>query len=194
MDTTIPNIIKETSSGLQCCTILDEMLSHREIECTGEISSSSVNALIRQIRYLAREDSDAPINIYINSPGGEVVSGLALYDVMKAVSCPIRTICTGTAASMAALLFAAGDTRDILPHGVVMIHDPLMTSCHGGSALQMKALGDRLMQTRRITAQILARHTGHDLEQIFELTAQDTFFAAEEAVAFGLADRIITQL
>ncbi len=287
-DLTTPQILKETAAGMQRYSILDQMLANRQIECTGEITAASVNALIRQIRYLAQEDPGAPITLYINSPGGEVTSGLALYDVMQAtaasvnalirqirylaqedpgapitlyinspggevtsglalydvmqaVPCPIRTVCTGTAASMAAVLFAAGSQRDMLPHAEVMIHDPLMQSCPGGSALQMKSLGDRLMRmaavlfaagsqrdmlphaevmihdplmqscpggsalqmkslgdrlmrTRRIIGQVLAEHTHHPLEEIYEKTCQDSFFGAEEAVAFGLADRIITQL
>lgn len=193
-DLIAPQILKETAAGMQRYSILDQMLANRQIECTGEITAASVNALIRQIRYLAQEDPSAPITLYINSPGGEVTSGLALYDVMQAVPCPIRTVCTGTAASMAAVLFAAGSQRDMLPHAEVMIHDPLMQSCSGGSALQMKSLGDRLMRTRRIIGQVLAEHTHHPLEEIYEKTCQDSFFGAEEAVAFGLADRIITQL
>ena len=110
-DLIAPQILKETTAGMQRYSILDQMLANRQIECTGEITAASVNALIRQIRYLAQEDPGAPITLYINSPGGEVTSGLALYDVMQAVPCPIRTVCTGTAASMAAVLFATGSRQ-----------------------------------------------------------------------------------
>lgn len=189
-----PMIIKETSSGLEQYSIRDQMLSQREIECVGEINSQSVDSLISQILYLARIDSSAEITIYINSPGGEVTSGLALYDVMKAVKCPIHTVCVGTAASMGALLFASGDKRDILPHGKVMIHDPLVMSCPGGSALKMKSFSENLMTTREITGKILAEHTHHTLDEIYEKTAEDSYFYAEDAVAFGLADRIITEI
>lgn len=189
-----PNIIKETSNGAMYFSIQDEMLTHREIECIGEITPETVNSLISQIRYLARLDAEKEITIYINSPGGQVSSGLALYDVMQAVPCPIRTVCMGTAASMGAILFAAGSQRDILPHGKVMIHDPLMTNCPGGSALQLKSISESLMRTREITGQILAELTHHTLDEIFVKTAEDTYFYAEEAVAFGLADRIITTI
>lgn len=186
-----PNIIKETSSGLFFYRIQDDMLANREIECAGEINADSVNSLIRQIRHLARQDPDGEICIYINSPGGEVSSGLALYDVMEAVKCPIRTVCVGTAASMAAVLFAAGDRRDMLPHASVMIHDPLIHACPGGSALRLKSLSDSLMQTREDIARLLAERTGRTLDEIYEKTAEDTWFTAQEAVDFGLADRII---
>lgn len=101
----MPNIIKETCNGILLYSIQDFMLTKREIECMGEINSQSVNSLIRQIRYLEAENENEEITMFINSPGGEITSGLALYDVMKAVKCPIRTVCTGMAASMAAILF-----------------------------------------------------------------------------------------
>lgn len=185
-----PYIIKETSNGLFVCQIQDDMLQRREIECVGEINADSVNAIIRQVRYLAAQDPEAEITIYINSPGGEVASGLALYDVMKAVPCPIRTVCVGTAASMGAVLFASGDRREMLPHAQVMIHDPLIQST-GGSALTLKSTSDSLMEIRESTAKILAEQTGKTLEEIFEKTKQDTWFHAQEAVDFGLADSII---
>lgn len=192
--TKTPTIIRETSNGAMYYSIADEMLMHREIECIGEITADAVNSLISQIRYLSQLDSSAEITIYINSPGGEVSSGLALYDVMKAVKCPIRTVCVGRAASMGALLFAAGDQRDILPHGSVMIHDPLITGGVSGSALRFQSVSEDLMHVRQITGQILAELTHHTLDKIYEKTAQDTLFYAEDAVAFGLADRIITEL
>lgn len=189
-----PMIVKETYNGLSCYNIQDEMLMNREIECVGEINSESVNSLIAQIRYLYHQDQEKEITMYINSPGGEVSSGLALYDVMKAVKCPIHTVCIGTAASMGAILFVSGDNRDILPHGRVMIHDPLISGGVGGSALRIKCLGDDLMRTREITGKILAEHTGKTLDEIYEKTAVDSYFYADEAVEFGLADRIIENL
>ncbi len=113
---------------------------------------------------------------------------------MQAVSCPIHTVCLGMAASMAALLFIAGDQREMLPHSRVMIHDPLIGGGIGGSALSVKARADDLMRIRDITAQVISQHTGMNLEEVFELTAKDTYFEAEEAIANGMADRIITSL
>lgn len=188
-----PHIIRESSSGYSTVSILDDMLQNREVECVGEITDESVYSLCRQLRYLHRLDPKKEITMFINSPGGSVTDGLALYDVMKGIVCPVRTVCLGTAASMAAVLFASGDQREILPHGKVMIHDPLIGRT-GGSALQLMETSKSLMATREHLASILAEHTGHSLEEIYEKTARDTYFDAEEAVAFGLADRVITQI
>ena len=132
--------------------------------------------------------------MYINSPGGEVSSGLALYDVMKAIKCPIRTICTGIAASMGAVLFVSGDTRQMLQHARVMIHDPLIAGGVGGSALQLQELSKDLMKTRETVAKIIAEHTGKSLKEVYKKTATDSYFDTEEAIKFGLADGIIESL
>ena len=189
-----PQIIRETAEGLNRLDIRDEMLDQRELELMTSVGAESCAVVIRGLLHLQRQDSTALITLYINSPGGEVQSGLALYDVMQAVSCPIRTVCLGMAASMGALLFIAGDEREILPHSRVMIHDPLIGAGAGGSALSVKARADDLMRIRDITAGVIARHSGMSIERVFELTASDTYFEAEEAVEAGLADRVITRL
>ena len=189
-----PQIIRETAEGLNRLDLRDEMLGKRQLELMTSVNAESCAVVIRDLMYLQREDPTAPITLYINSPGGEVQSGLALYDVMQAVSCPIRTVCLGMAASMAALLFIAGDDREILPHSRVMIHDPLISAGAGGNALSVKARADDLMRIRDITAGVIARHSGMSIDRVFELTATDTYFEAEEAVEAGLADRIITKL
>lgn len=190
----IPNIIRETSEGLNQIPIQDILFQRREVECIGEITEDSVAALILQLRYLHREAPEQEITMYINSPGGEVSSGLALYDVMKAIQCPIRTVCVGTAASMAAILFLSGDKRDMLAHSKVMIHDPLIPGGIGGSALKVDAVARNLMQTRQTIADIISRHTGKSLEDVLSKTASDSYFDAEQAVEWGLADRIIHEL
>ena len=189
-----PQIIRETAEGLNRLDIRDEMLDQRELELMTSVDADSCAVVIRGLLHLQRQDSTTPITLYINSPGGEVQSGLALYDVMQAVSCPIRTVCLGMAASMGALLFIASDEREILPHSRVMIHDPLIGAGAGGSALSVKARADDLMRIRDITAGVIARHSGMSIERVFELTASDTYFEAEEAVEAGLADRVITRL
>lgn len=189
-----PQITQETALGLERFDMRDEMLACRELELCGPVDAESVADIIRGLRHLQKADPATPITLFINSPGGEVQSGLALYDVMSAISCPVRTVCLGLAASMAALLFIAGDTRDMLPHSRVMIHDPLIGGGLGGSALSVKARADDLMRIRDITAEVISRHTGMTLEQVFALTASDTYFEAEAAVDAGLADRIITSL
>ena len=190
----IPNIIRETSEGLNQIPIQDILFQRREVECIGEITEDSVAALILQLRYLHHEAREQEITMYINSPGGEVSSGLALYDVMKAIQCPIRTVCVGTAASMAAILFLSGDKRDMLAHSKVMIHDPLIPGGIGGSALKVDAVARNLMQTRQTIANIISRHTGKSLEDVLAKTASDSYFDAEQAVEWGLADRIIHEL
>ena len=189
-----PSLIRETSEGFSRCAIQDEMFQRREIECVGEITEESVYSLILQLRYLASENPDAAITMFINSPGGSVTSGLALYDVMQAIRCPVRTVCTGIAASMAALLFISGSSREMLPHARVMVHAPLIPGGIGGTALKIDALAKDLMQVRETTAAIIAAHTGRSLDEVYAKTATDSYFNAGEAVAWGLADRIIHEL
>lgn len=188
-----PQVLKESSSGYYSVRIEDEMFRNREVQCTGEIDNATCDSLAMQLRHLAAVDPGKEIKLFVNSPGGEVSSGLAIYDIIKSISCPIRTICFGMAASMAAILFISGDQREMLPHARIMIHDPLITN-FGGSALQIKTLSDDLLRTREITGAIIAEHTGKSLEEIFEATAKDTYFSAEEAVKYGMADRIITSI
>ena len=147
------------------------------------------NRMGRRELYLEEQDPDGEITIYINSPGGSVMDGLALYDVMQSIKCPIRTVCMGLAASMASILFVAGDKREMLPHSKIMIHDPLIVQT-GGSALALKTISDNLMTTRQITSEILSKHSNLSVEEIQELTAKDTYFSAEEAVEKGMADTI----
>ena len=194
MNCETPMIIRETSSGYFSCRITDDMLARREVECVTEITPDSAYSLIRQLRWLEREDPAGEITLLINSPGGSVNSGLAVYDVMHSLSCPVRTVCVGVAASMAAILFAAGSRREILPHGTVMIHDPLLSGGAGGSALQLQETSGRLLKCRKDLCAILARHTGKNLRQINKATAKDTYFDAREAVEFGLADRVVEKI
>lgn len=190
----IPAIIRETSEGTARIPIADTMFQRREIWLTGEITSEVADAVIAQILHLDAEDPDAEITLYIDSPGGSVTAGLAIYDVMQAVTANIRTVCVGTAASMAAVLFAAGDRREILRHGEVMIHDPLVSGGLSGSALTVQEKSNRLMDKRKVLCGILAEHTGKNIKQIYKVTAKDTYFGAEEAVQYGLADAVIEKL
>ena len=195
MATYTPHILRETSAGLFAYAIEDEMLQDREIELVGPIDSDLVNSLVRQLRYLRKEDENGEITMFINSPGGEVSSGLALYDAMRAIGCPIRTVCMGMAASMAALIFMSGDQRDMLEHSRVMIHDPLIAG-HGitGSALSVQAAADDLMRVRELTGEVIAKHSGKTLEEVYALTAKDTYLEAQAAIDLRIADRIIHQL
>ena len=190
----IPTIIRETSEGTVRVPIADMMFQRREVWLTGEINSEVADAVIAQILHLDAEDPDAEITLYIDSPGGSVTAGLSIYDVMQAVTANIHTVCVGTAASMAAVLFAAGHRREILRHGEVMIHDPLVSGGITGSALAIQDKSDRLMAKRKVLSGILAEHTGKSVKQIYKVTAKDTYFGAEEAVQYGLADAVIEKL
>lgn len=190
----IPTIIRETSEGTVRVPIADMMFQRREVWLTGEINSEVADAVIAQILHLDAEDPDAEITLYIDSPGGSVTAGLSIYDVMQAVTANIHTVCVGTAASMAAVLFAAGHRREILRHGEVMIHDPLVSGGITGSALAIQDKSDRLMAKRKVLCGILAQHTGKNIKQIYKVTAKDTYFGAEEAVEFGLADAVIKKI
>ena len=189
-----PRIICETSQSIRCVSIADVMFQRREIWVNGEIDSSMADDVISQILHLDAEKNDAEITMYMDSPGGSVSAGLAIYDVMKAVTSPIRTVCIGITASMAAILFSAGDTRQIMRHAEVMIHDPLVSGGISGSALAVQDKSDRLMQMRKNLARILAENTGKTMKQIYRVTAKDTYFEAEKAVEFGLADTVIDKI
>ena len=155
----MPAIIKETSSGTVCYRIQDAMFMRREITLSGEITQESASACIMQLQYLAAQSADEEITLYINSSGGDVTAGLALYDVMQAVKCPIHTVCMGMAASMGAILFTAGDIRDIMPHARIMIHDPRLSQGVTGDAMRLNDISKDLLEMRRVLGLILARHT-----------------------------------
>ena len=188
-----PRLIRETSQGIEFIHIAEMMLSHREIWLTGELDGQMADAVIRQILQLDSEMPQTDITLYINSPDGSVNAGLTICDVMQAVQSNIRTVCVGMAANMAAVLFAAGSTHEIMRHGEVMVHDPLMGGITG-SALSVQDKSDRLMQMRKTICGILATHTGKNIKQIYKVTAKDTYFGAEAAVQFGLADKIIDRV
>lgn len=188
---TTPNIIRETCEGTACILIRDELFRRREIYCTGEIDAETANSIIVQMHFLALEAPEEEITLYINSPGGEISSGLAIYDTMQAVPCPVHTVCIGMAASMAAVLFTAGSKREIFPHARIMIHDPLISGGVGGSALKIDQTARNIMRLRKVQAKILAKHTGHTVQEVYAKTANDSYFDAGEAVSWGLADSII---
>ena len=142
------------------------------------------------------DGENAEITMYVNSNGGLVSEGLALYDVMQSVTAPVRTVCIGAAASMAALLFLSGTKgrREILPHSRIMIHDPLVSGGLSGSATAVNEKAKQLMETREATAKIIAAHTGHSMDEVYGKTATDSWFDAESAIRWGMADRIIRRI
>lgn len=187
------NIIKETVRGFDVVTIEDELLTGREIFLVNEVNAQTSNELLKQLMYLERQDSDSEITIYINSPGGEVISGLAVYDYISMMKAPVRTVCIGTAASMGAILFLAGSKRQMLPHTRLMIHDPSYNhnDIGGRKPHEIQHELDKLNETREALAEIIAEKTGKTLEEIYEVTADDTYYSAKEAIDFGLATEIL---
>lgn len=188
------NILKETVRGLEKVSIEDEMLKNREIFLVGEVNAESSNELIKKLMYLEQEDRESAVTIYINSPGGEVVSGLAVYDYIRLMEAPVDTVCIGTAASMGAILFLAGRERKMLRHTRLMIHDP----SYGGGELKGKKPHeirqelDNLNSVKRTLVGIISERTEKSIKEINRVTAKDTYYSAEEAVRFGLATKVVT--
>lgn len=189
----LPNILEETSRGIQAIGIEDSLLKTREIFLTTEINSDSSADLLKQLIYLERVDDEKPITLYISSPGGEVTSGLAVYDYIRMMKSKVITVCIGTAASMGAILFLAGDERKMLPHTKIMIHDPSYgnASMGGMKPLEIRDRLDGLMQSRKILAEIIAERSGMNLKKVYEKTRRDSFLNAKEAIKIGIATEIL---
>ncbi|MCR5775728.1 MAG: ATP-dependent Clp protease proteolytic subunit [Lachnospiraceae bacterium] len=187
--------LKETSRGLERFTAADELLKHRKVFFTEEVTPESSNELIQYLLCLEQQDEKTPVTVYINSPGGEVVSGLAAYDTMRTLKCQVNTVCIGTAASMGSILFLAGEKRAMLPHTKIMIHDPLISGLSGSrKALELEKEAKQLLETREITGRIIAERSGHKLREVYAKTKEDCFLTAEEALDFGIATEIVDRL
>lgn len=182
--------IERGYQSLSVFNLESNALENFEIYFFDDVTKESLKDFQMLLLKLNSINPNREIVIYINSYGGEVTSGLAMYDLMNMISNPIRTVCIGMAASMSALLFASGDRREVLPHAQIMIHDPLVREI-GGSALVIKQMSDNLLNIRSEVATILAKHTGKSVEEILENTRQDHYFTATEAVEFGLADKVL---
>ena len=184
-------IIEETHRGERAWDIYSRLLKDRIIFLGTPINDFVANAVIAQLLYLESEDADKEITLYVNSPGGMVSSGLAIYDTMSYVRCPVSTICLGQAASMGAFLLAAGTKgmRRALPHSRVMIHQPL--GGYQGQASDIEIHAKEILKLREQMNTILARHTGQTTERIKEDTERDRYLSAEEAKEYGLIDDVI---
>lgn len=191
----IPALEKESANGIQQVSLITDAFTNRRLFLFGEIDQNLVFAFTMQMLSLM-EDEQSEINIYINSPGGEVNSGLAIYDLIQSCKTPINMYCIGIAASMGALIFAGGQKgrRFILPHSKVMIHEPLIPNGVGGSASSIKSTADSILQTRELLNGILAKHSGKTLEEINKATDHDNFMTAEEAIEFGLCDEVASRI
>jgi len=189
----IPCVQKESSMGIQCVPITDELLLHRVVQLDDAIDAATASIINGQIRHLAAAGPGQPITLLINSPGGEISSGLAIVDTIRLCGCPVIGVCTGVAASMAAIIFEACSKRQMLPHAEIMIHDPATTG-GGGTALSVADQCRRLMDKRDLLADILAERTGFNRSQIQLMTEKDFWISAQRAVKENFADEILTSL
>ncbi|MFB6262824.1 MAG: ATP-dependent Clp endopeptidase proteolytic subunit ClpP [Bradymonadaceae bacterium] len=188
----IPQVIEETHRGERGWDIFSRLLKERIIFVGTPINDQVANTIIAQLLFLESEDPEKEIFMYVNSPGGSVTSGLAVYDTMQYVEAPITTICMGQAASMGAVLLAAGSEgrRLCLPNARVLIHQPA-TGGVSGQATDIDIQAQEILDLRERINRILAHHTGQDIERIKEDTDRDYFMSADEALEYGLVDEII---
>ena len=193
-DQLIPMVVESTGRGERAYDIYSRLLKDRIIFIGGPIEDDTANLVIAQLLFLQNENAEADISIYVNSPGGVITSGMAIYDTMQFVGCTVATYCLGQAASMAAVLLAAGTKgrRCVLPNSRIMIHQP-----HGGArgtATDISIQADEILRMRQRLNEILSHHTGQPVQKIEEDVDRDRFMSAAEAVAYGLADQIIESL
>ena len=195
-----PCVILESARGFETLYLKDKLLSDsREIFLTEDVNAESCNSLITQLMYLNRTEPDKEITLYINSSDGSVADGLAVYDVIRLLDAPVKTVCMGTCASIGAILFLAGTKREMMEHGRVVIHAPAFDSDHGIGGkrkiginpYQIQLKHDELNGCRESLARIISERTGKSIEEIYEIIADDTYFSAGEAVEFGLATGIL---
>lgn len=185
------NIQVKTSSGITLVPLDAKLFEQRKIFIRGEINSAVADDFAAQALILCKEDSAAPIDVLIDSHGGEINAGLAVYDIMQTLPTPVRTFCIGTAYSMAAVLFAGGRERAMLLHSELMLHEPLLGNRVGGNASSIKFVSESLMATRKTINKLIAKHTGKSESEIEKETSFDHYFSAEESIVFGLADKIV---
>ena len=187
----VPMVIEQTNRGERSFDIYSRLLNDRIIMLTDEVNDTTASLVVAQMLYLEAQDPDKDISLYINSPGGSVSAGFAIYDTMNFIKCDVSTICIGMAASMGAFLLSAGakGKRLALPNSEIMIHQPLGGA--QGQASDVKIHADHILKTRAKLNEILAANTGKPLEVIERDTDRDNFMSAAEAAAYGLIDKVI---
>ena len=188
----VPYVIEQTSRGERSYDIYSRLLNDRIIFLGEEVTDVSANLIVAQLLFLESEDPGKDIHMYINSPGGSVSAGLAIYDTMQYIKCDVSTICIGMAASMGAFLLAGGTKgkRMALPNSEIMIHQP--SGGAQGQATEIQIAAEHILRTKKKLNEILAANTGKPLEQIEIDTERDNYMSAEEAKAYGLIDNVIT--
>ena len=184
-------VVEQTSRGERSFDIYSRLLQDRVIFLSDEVNDVTASLVVAQLLFLESQDPDKDIVLYINSPGGSITAGMAIYDTMNYIKCDVSTVCIGMAASMGAFLLAAGakGKRLALPNSEIMIHQPL--GGMQGQASDIKIHADRIIKMRRTLNEILAKQTGKPVEQIERDTERDNFLSAEEAKAYGLIDEVI---
>ena len=191
MSSLVPYVVEQTSRGERSYDIFSRLLNDRIIMLSDEVNDVTASLVVAQLIYLEGQDPDKDIHLYINSPGGSISAGMAIYDTMNFIKCDVSTICIGMAASMGSFLFAAGTKgkRLVLPNSEIMIHQPL--GGPKGQASDSKIQADHILFIRGRMNRLLADMTGQPIEVIERDTDRDNWMTAEEAVAYGLADKVV---
>ena len=187
----IPMVVEQSNRGERSYDIYSRLLKDRIVFLGGEVTDEEANLVVAQLLCLEADDPDKDISLYINSPGGSVTAGMAIYDTMQYIKCDVSTICLGMAASMGAFLLAAGvkGKRRALPNSEIMIHQPLGGA--RGQATDVAIHADWLLRTKKMMNEILAARTGQPIERVQADTERDNFMTAEDALRYGLIDEII---
>ncbi len=189
----VPMVVEQTARGERAYDIYSRLLKERLIFIVGPVEDQMANLIVAQLLYLESENPDKDIQLYINSPGGSVTSGLSVYDTMQFVNCDVSTICIGQAASMGALLLGGGTTgkRYALPHSRIMMHQP--SAGYSGQATDLEIHAREVLELKRRLNAIMARHTGQTVQQIEQDLERDNFMSGEQAVKYGLIDTVLQQ-
>jgi len=189
----VPMVVEQTSRGERSYDIYSRLLNDRIIMLCDEVNDATASLVVAQLLYLEGQDPEKDIQLYINSPGGSVTAGMAIYDTMQYIKCDVSTICMGMAASMGAFLLAAGTKgkRMALPNSEIMIHQP--SGGARGQATDMQIHVEWMLKTKQKLNQILAENTGKDIEQVRLDTERDNFMSAQEALEYGLIDKVISK-
>ena len=190
-DSLVPYVIEQSARGERSYDIFSRLLKDRIIFLGEDVNATSAGLVVAQLLFLESEDPNKDIQLYINSPGGSVTAGMAIYDTMNYIKCDVSTICIGMAASMGAFLLSSGakGKRLALPNAEVMIHQP--SGGAKGQATEIQIVAENILKTKKKLNEILAKNTGQDYEKVVEDTERDNFMSAEEAKAYGLIDEIV---